>query len=114
MKIFTGLTIIINLITIILLLIGLLYNFKKPQNKASFGYFMVGSFLIYIISLSCFILSKLFLTHDYYASYMIIFLLSPFIIGRLVKYQTLKKYNIIQTLCFTASLIALIIEYNKF
>ena len=44
--------IIVNILSIIMFLIGLFYNFKQPKNKAIYGYLIAGCMLLYIITMS--------------------------------------------------------------
>lgn len=103
--------IIVNIFSIIILLIGLFYNFKQPQNKAKYGYLMTGCILIYIITLSLTLICGFF--EKYYLHSLILFLciISHFIIGKLVKYETLKKYTTIQIMCYIVSLITLLLKF---
>ena len=109
MHIVVTLAIVINIIAIILLLIGLLCNFKNPKSKAIFGYFVVGSMLMYILSLGIIAIYELFAEHKLYALILFLCVILPFIIGKLVNYNSLKKYTIIQIFCCFVSLIILLI-----
>lgn len=111
MRIVLSSAIIVNLIAIILLLVGVFCNFKNPKNKAIFGYFVAGSIIMYIITLSIALLCELMIMPNYYCIGIFLCLISPFIIGKLVKYKTLKKYTFIQIICFSISLTALLINY---
>ena len=108
MHLIITLAVIANILSIIMLLIGLLYNFKQPKNKAVFGYFIAGSMIIYLAVLSFTAIYLLLANHYIRSLVLILCIISPFVIGRLVKYETLKKYTIIQIMCFTASLIILL------
>lgn len=99
--------IIVNIFSIIVLLVGLFCNFEQPKNKAIFGYSFVGALIFYIITLSIAAIYKLIVKPDLYCLLVLLCVVSPFIIGKLVKYETLKKYTIIQIICFIVSLLAL-------
>ncbi len=99
--------IIINILSIIVLSVGLLYKFKQPKNKAIFGYVIATSIIMYILLLGFIAIYELLIKHNIYSLILLICVLSPFIIGKLVDYNSLKKYTIIQILCFLPSLIIL-------
>lgn len=101
--------IIVNILTVIVFLIGLFHKFEQPKNKAMFGYTVVGSMLIYIILLGFIAIYELLTKHNLYSLILFLFVILPFIIGRLVNYNSLKKYTTIQILCCLASLIILLI-----
>ena len=105
------LAIITNILSILILLIGLFYKFKQPKNKAMYGYAVVGSILLYIISLSITLIYEFL--EKYYLCSFILFLciISHFIIGKLIKYETLKKYTTIQIMCYIVSLITLLSNF---
>lgn len=109
MHIILTLAIVINILSVIALLIGLFYNFKHPKNKAMHGYFIVGSMLLYVITLSLALIYGLFEKHFLYSFILFLCIISPFIIGKLVNYNSLKKYTIIQILSCLVSLIILLI-----
>ena len=111
MHIVTLSAIFVNLITIIVLLIGLFYKFEQPKTKAVYGYSIAGCFIVYIVLL-CFLgLYKLIVNHNLYSFVLFLCVISPFVIGRLVKYETLKKYTVVQIMCFLVSLITLLIKF---
>ena len=99
--------IVINIIAAILLTIGLVYDFKNPKSKAVFGYVFVGSLILYIIALCAAIIYKLIIKPDLYCLILFLCVISPFVIGKLVRYETLKKYTIIQIAFYIVSLITL-------
>ena len=101
--------IIVNILSIIMLLIGLLYNFKQPKNKAVFGYLIAGCMLLYIVTLSLPLIYGLLIKHYMYSLVLFLCIISHFIIGKLVKYETLKKYTITQIIFYCVSLIILLI-----
>jgi hypothetical protein len=103
--------IIVNILSIITLLIGLFYNFKLPKNKAMFGYSIVGCMLLYIITLSLAFIFGLFGKHYLYSIVLFLCIISHFIIGKLVKYETLKKYTTVQIMCYVVSLFTLLINF---
>lgn len=109
MHIILTLAIVINILSVIALLIGLFYNFKHPKNKAMHGYLIVGSMLLYVITLSLALIYGLFEKHFLYSFILFLCIISPFIIGKLVNYNSLKTYTIIQILSCLVSLIILLI-----
>lgn len=111
MKIVSGITIFFNLISIIILLLGVFIKFKLPKNKATYGFCILGSMIPYLMFLSLYIVLQIFLKHNFNVLFLILFILSPFIIGKLVKYETLKKYTIVQIIFYTVSLVYLILIF---
>lgn len=107
MYIVTVFSIIANIAIIAALLTGLFYTFKAPKNKAVFGYVMVGCMIAYILTLSLFIISETVAAHNFIYMWLILCIISPFIIGKFASFKTLKKYTAIQTVCFLTSLAAL-------
>ena len=103
--------IIINILSIILILLGLFYNFKNPKNKALYGYSIVGCMLLYIITLSLVLLYGFWEKHYLFSLVLFLCVISHFIIGKLVKYETLKKYTTLQIMCYTISLITLLLKF---
>ena len=103
--------IIINILSIIILLIGLFYNFKQPKNKAIYGYLVAGCMLLYIITLSLPLIYGLLEKHYLYSFILFLCIISPFIIGKRVKYETLKKYTTVQIICYFVSLITLLLKF---
>ncbi len=102
--------IIINIIAIIILSVGLFYNFENPKHKAIYGYIITGSFFLYILFLSLIAILLIILKQSTYSLILLLCVISPFVIGKLVKYKTLKIYTIIQIMCFILSLITLYIN----
>ena len=102
--------IIVNILSIIMLLIGLLYNFKQPKNKATYGYLLAGSMLLYIVTLSLPLIYGLLVKHYIYSLVLFLCIISHFIIGQLVKHETLKKYTIVQIMCYVLSLFILLLN----
>ena len=102
---------IINIIAIIVLLIGLFHDFKNPKSKAIFGYFVVGSLFLYVVMMSIATIYGLFIKPDLYCLILFLCAISPFIIGKLVKYETLKKYTVVQIICYIISLCILCISF---
>ncbi|MBR1424756.1 hypothetical protein IJ579_04255 [bacterium] len=100
--------IIINLLSVVILLIGLFYNFKQPKNKAAYGYLIIGCMLLYIIALSLVLIYGFFAKHFLNSLVLFLCIISHFIIGKLVKYETLKKYTTVQIMCYIVSLITLL------
>jgi len=99
--------IIINILLIIVLLTGLFHKFENPKHKAFFGYIIATSMIMYILALS--VISIFGLSHNLYRLILLLCVISPFIIGKLVNYKTLKIYTIIQILSCLFSLIILLI-----
>lgn len=102
--------VIVNILSILILLVGLFYNFKQPANKASYGYLIAGCMLLYIVALSLVLLYDFFGKHYLYSFVLFLCIISHFIIGKLVKYETLKKYTIIQIMCYVVSLITILLN----
>lgn len=101
--------IIINVLLIIVLLIGVVYKFEHPKCKAIFGYTVTASMIMYILLLGIVTVYGLFVNHNLYSYILFLCIISPFIIGKLVNYNSLKKYTIIQILSCLFSLIILLI-----
>lgn len=93
-----------------MLLTGLFYNFKHPKNKAIYGYLITSSIILYIITLSIALINGFIEKYYFYSFILFLCIISHFIIGKLVKYETLKKYTIIQILCYVLSLITLLLK----
>lgn len=102
--------IIVNILSVIILIIGLFHNFENPKEKAIYGYLITASMIMYIIALSFVGVYGLAIKHNLYCIILFLCVISPFIIGKLVKYETLKKYTIVQILCYFASLIILLLK----
>ena len=90
------------------MLTGLFYNFKNPKNKAVYGYLITGCMILYIITLSLALIYGFFEKHYLYGFILFLCVISPFVIGKLVKYETLKKYTTAQIMCYIVSLITLL------
>lgn len=103
--------IIVNILSIIMLLIGLLYNFKQPKNKAIYGYLIAGSMILYIVTLSFPLIFGLLIKHYIYSLVLFLCIISHFIIGKIVKHETLKKYTIVQIICYIVSLFTLFLNF---
>ena len=103
--------IIVNIISVIMLLLGLFHNFKQPKNKAIYGYLIAGCMLLYIITISLASIYGLFGKHYFYSLVLFLCVISHFIIGKLVKYETLKKYTIAQIMCYVVSLITMLMNF---
>ena len=100
-------TIFANILTIVGLSIGLFYNFTQPKNKAIFGYSFVGCMIVYLVLLMLVVIRRWVSNPDLWCVVLTLCIISPFIIGKLVKYETLKKYTCIQTIVFIVGLITL-------
>ena len=103
--------IIVNILSIIMFLIGLFYNFKQPKNKAVYGYLIAGCIFLYIITLSVALIYGFFGKLYLYSFVLFLCIISHFIIGKLVKYETLKKYTNVQIMCYVLSLITLLLNF---
>lgn len=103
--------IIVNILAIIVLSMGLLYSFEQPKIKAVYGYCVAGSMIMYIAIITIAAIYGLIVKHNLYSIILLLCAISPFIIGKLVKYETLKKYTIIQILCFVVSSAILLINF---
>ena len=103
--------IIVNILSIIMLLTGLFYNFKQPKNKAVYGYLIAGCMLLYIVTLSLASIYGFFGKHYLYSFILFLCIISHFIIGKLVKYETLKKYTTVQIMCYIVSLVTLLLNF---
>ncbi len=103
--------IIANILSIIMLLIGLFYNFKQPKIKAIYGYLIAGCILLYIITLSLALIYGFLGKHYLYSFILFLCIISHFIIGKLVKYETLKIYTTAQIMCYIISLITLLMNF---
>lgn len=108
MNILTIFTFISNIFAILVLLFGLFYQFNNPKSKAAYGYWLFGSMVIYMLFLSLYIVYSAAFKHDFYSLMYVLCLVSPFIIGHFVKYETLKRYTILQILFFSVSLFAIL------
>lgn len=98
----------INLIAIIILSIGLFHDFKHPKHKAIFGYNVVWSMLLYVITISLTAIYQFIINRNLFGVILLLCAIMPFIIGKLVKFKTLKIYTIIQIFCFLISLITML------
>ena len=111
MRIIEILAIIVNILSVIILLIGLFYNFKQPKNKAIYGYLIAGCMFLYIITLSLALIYGFLGKYYLYSVILFLCIISHFIIGKLVKYETLKKYTAVQIMCYIVSLITLLSNF---
>ncbi|MBO6256452.1 hypothetical protein J6N69_00245 [bacterium] len=105
------LAIIINILAILMLSVGLFHNFQQPKNKAIYGYALAGSLIAYLAAISVVAIYGLMIKHNFYCSILFLCVISPFVIGKLIKYETLKKYTLTQIICFIISLIILIFTF---
>ena len=101
--------IIVNILSIIMLLIGLFYNFKQPQNKAVYGYLIAGCMILYMIGIGFASIYGLFENRYLYSIILFLCIISHFITGKLVTYETLKKYTVMQMMFYVVSLAALFV-----
>lgn len=111
MSIMISLGVISNILAILVLSIVLFYNLEQPKIKAAYGYIIAGSFLLYIISLIIIGAFGLIVKHNFYGIILLLCSISPFAIGKCVKYETLKKYTFIQIICFIISLVTLLFKF---
>ena len=110
MHIVITLAIVVNILSLIVLLIGLLCNFE-PKAKAVYGYYIAGCMLMYLALLSFIGIYGLVINHNLYCLILFLCVISPFVIGKLVKYETLKKYTVVQLMCFVVSLVTLFVKF---
>lgn len=108
MHIIITLAIIVNILALIVLLVGLLYNLERPKVKAVYGYTIAGCMIPYIVLLTLVALLRLTKEHSLYSFLLLLCVLSPFVIGKFVKHETLKMYTAIQIACFIVSLVILL------
>jgi len=113
MNILIKIALITNIIQIILFLSGtilLFYKHATPKTRADVA---TANAIVLLMYFACFsvLLIEGFLKGETIYLASIIFLIAPFIIGKLVRYQTLKKYSIIQFLVFSLSLVYLLKLY---
>ena len=106
--------IVINAITILIFLTAYIFEFHysvNPKLKAICGLYSTVAMLLYLLSL---IITVFY--HIYYANafgmLLLPFIFMPFLIGRVVRYETLKKYTILQILCFIFSFVILLSIYK--
>jgi hypothetical protein len=111
MYLIVSLAIIINIISIIVLSFGLFYNFEQPKIKAVYGYTIAGCLISYMVVLSLIAIYGLIAKHNLYGLILLLCVISPFVIGKFVKYETLKIYTIVQIMCFIASLVTLFLKF---
>ena len=110
MNIITLITIILNIVAILVLCAGLFHKFENPKNKAVYGYVIAGGMIPYMLALSIYVISDIIVNRNFWSIFLILCVISPFIIGKLVKYETLKKYTIIQIFCFCISLVVICLK----
>ena len=103
--------IVVNILSVIMLLIGISYDFKQPKNKAIYGYLIAGCMLLYIAALGLALIYGFLQKHYLYSFVLFLCIISHFIIGKLVKYETLKKYTTVQIMCYVVSLITLLLNF---
>ncbi len=103
--------IIVNIVAIIVLSAGLFHKFEHPKHKAIFGYTVAGSMILYIALLGLIAMYELFVNRGLYGIILFLCVISPFVIGKLVKYNTLKQYTVIQILFFILSLGVILLIY---
>jgi len=103
--------VIVNILSVIILLIGLCYNFKQPKNKAIYGYFMAGCMISYILTLSLALIYGFFGKHYLFSFVLFLCIISHFVIGKLVKYEALKIYTAVQIMFYVVSLITLLLSF---
>lgn len=111
MHLVVELGVIVNALAIFILLVGLFYNFEQPKIKAVYGYSIAACVIPYLVLLILIGMYGLVVNHNLYSLIVFLCVISPFVIGKLVKYETLKKYTFIQILCFCVSLVTLLIKF---
>jgi len=103
---------VINILSIIVMSIGLFHEFKNPKHKAIFGYTITAIMIMYMILLGIISIYALFVNHNLlYSLILFLCVISPFIIGKFVKYETLKKYTATQIMCYVVSLTTLLLNF---
>ena len=107
MNVITTVTLIFNILAILVLCAGLFFKIENPKSKAIYGYIIAGGMIPYMFALSIFIIADMIINRNFWSILLFLCVISPFIIGKLVRYETLKKYTFIQILCFCASLAVL-------
>ena len=110
MSIITITTLIFNILAILVLFVGLVFRIENPKSKAVYGYVIAGGMIPYMVMLTVYAVAKTVFEHDLWLLLLILCVISPFIIGKLVRYETLKKYTLIQILCFCVSLVVLCLK----
>lgn len=110
MNIITLTALIFNILAILVLCVGLFFKIENPKSKAVYGYVIAGGMIPYMLTLSNFAFYDSFIRHNFWSLLLILCVISPFIIGKLVRYETLKKYTVIQILCFCVSLVVLCLK----
>ena len=105
MRIVTYLALIINILTILVFITALFGKFNNPKHQAVFGYVMVGTIITYLIFMGLYLVASLIFAHNLSALWMLLFMAAPFVIGILVKFETLKLFTVLQILTFCASLL---------
>ena len=103
--------IIINILSIAVLFYGLFNQFENPKQKAIYGYVLAAGMIPYLLITGLVMLVQVFIKQNLLFFLLLICIASPFVIGKLVKYKTLKKYTVIQILCFCVSLVLFWINY---
>ena len=111
MRVVLVLAVIINILAILMLLFGLFYNFKQPKSKAVFGYMIALCIFLYILTLGLALIYGGFKGNYLYSFILFLCIISHFAIGKLVRYETLKKYTVIQIMCYGVSLITLSLNF---
>lgn len=111
MHIAVMLAIISNILLIVVLSVALIYGFEQPKFKAAYGYVLAGSMLAYLLLSGFVSVYGLLANRNPYALVLLLCMISPFVIGRFVSYETLKKYTVVQIMCFVVSLTALFLKF---
>jgi len=110
MNIIALLALICNIWAILVLCVGLFFKIENPKSKAVYGYVIASGMIPYMLALSIFAFYGAFVGHNFWSLLLILCVISPFVIGKLVRYETLKKYTVIQILCFCVSLVVLCLK----
>ena len=111
MSVVLTLAVIVNILSIIMLAVGLVYNFDQPKIKAMYGYLIAGCMLLYILMLGMVLIYGLFVKHYLFSLILFLCIISHFIIGKFVTYETLKKYTVTQIMCYVVSLITILLNF---
>lgn len=79
----------------------------NPKFKAQLGLFLCGLMIIYFL---CLILTSLFglILHNYLTLILLLFVITPFIIGYYASYKKIAKYTFIQLALLVISLAILV------
>ena len=114
MNLVLGFSLLINILLVIVLAINLHYlnkNSLAPKTKAFLGVALGALLLLYLILMAIILVFEV-LNKNYYFIFLSIFILMPFVIGKLVSYKTLYKYSMLQMILFLFSLVFILVIIN--